>query len=235
MGLDWNVTFNPSKCEQIIISNKVSNSFPQIVFEDAAIPISNSVKLLGVTIDSSLNWSSHIECQSRKAAQMLGCLARARHLIPAHHMVTLYKAKIRPVLEYCSTVWGSACDTNLKLLDQVEKRAARIIGPSFNVPYDLGTRRTVGGLAFVHKLLQGRGSNELQALLPGFVPRSCYLLRSSTKNHKFTFQIPFCRTEQRKRSFMIKYSEIWNTLPDALANPLIKPSAFKKQVSLKPP
>ena len=166
--MDWNVKFNPNKCEQLIISNKRDSNFPNIHFEGSILPVVSHVKLLGVSIDNGLTWSDHIVTQSKKAAAMLGCLARAKHLIPSCHMVTIYKAKIRPLLEYCSSVWWSACDTHLNLLDKVERRAARIIGPDFKVPYELSTRRAVGGLAFVHKLVKGHGSSELKLLLPPF-------------------------------------------------------------------
>ena len=234
-GAKWNIKFNPKKCDQLIISNKKSSVFPDLVFEGSILPASEDIRLLGITIDSGLTWSQHIASQSKKAAQMLGCLARARHLIPPHHMTTLYKAKIRPLLEYCSTVWGSACDTHLNLLDQVEKRAARIVGPTFKVPYNLSTRRVTGGLALIHKLLQGRGSEELQLLLPPFNIQSSYALRSNSNVHQFTFNIPFCRTESRKRSFRIQFSTLWNALPPTIANPGLSATRFKSWVSQKPP
>lgn len=160
-GNKWNVKFNPNKCEQLIISNKKSDAFPEICFDGTPLPVSNHAKLLGVTIDSHLCWSTHITSQAKKAASMLGCLARAKHLIPSSHMNTLYKAKIRPILEYCSTVWGSASDSNLALLSRVEERAASVIGPTFSVPYCLGTRRAVGDLAFLRKMILGIGGTEV--------------------------------------------------------------------------
>nr|CAH7757743.1 unnamed protein product [Callosobruchus chinensis] len=41
---------------------------------------------------------------------------------------TLYKAQIRPSLEYCSRIWGAAAPTTLSILDAVQKRAIRLIG-----------------------------------------------------------------------------------------------------------
>nr|CAH7745636.1 unnamed protein product [Callosobruchus chinensis] len=48
---------------------------------------------------------------------------------PSH---TLYKAQIRPSLEYCSHIWGAAAPTTLSILDAVQRRAIRLIGdPAF--------------------------------------------------------------------------------------------------------
>nr|CAH7750534.1 unnamed protein product [Callosobruchus chinensis] len=43
-------------------------------------------------------------------------------------LLTLYKAQIRPSLEYCSHIWGAAAPTTLSILDAVQKRAIRLIG-----------------------------------------------------------------------------------------------------------
>ena len=117
----------------------------------------------------------------------------------------------------------------------MEKRAARIIGPSFKVPYVLSTRRVTGGLAFIHKLMRGHGSNELKSMLPPLAKKSRYLLRSETVHHEFTLSVPFCRTEQRKRSFSIRYSGLWNALPASLVKSGINTKVFKTSVSMKPP
>nr|CAH7768474.1 unnamed protein product [Callosobruchus chinensis] len=43
-------------------------------------------------------------------------------------LLTLYKAQVRPSLEYCSHIWGSAAPTTLSILDAVQRRAIRLIG-----------------------------------------------------------------------------------------------------------
>nr|CAH7752560.1 unnamed protein product [Callosobruchus chinensis] len=40
----------------------------------------------------------------------------------------LYKAQIRPSLEYCPHIWGAAAPTTLSILDAVQRRAIRLIG-----------------------------------------------------------------------------------------------------------
>nr|CAH7712142.1 unnamed protein product [Callosobruchus chinensis] len=40
----------------------------------------------------------------------------------------LYKAQIRPSLEYCSHFWGAAAPTTLSTPDAVQRRAIRLIG-----------------------------------------------------------------------------------------------------------
>nr|CAH7745710.1 unnamed protein product [Callosobruchus chinensis] len=44
------------------------------------------------------------------------------------NLLTLYKAQIRPSLEYCSHIWGAAAPTTLSILDAIQRRAIRLIG-----------------------------------------------------------------------------------------------------------
>nr|CAH7724183.1 unnamed protein product [Callosobruchus chinensis] len=57
------------------------------------------------------------------AGKKLGYLFRARKYFSASNLLTLYKARIRPSLEYCSHIWGAAAPTTLSILDAVHRRA----------------------------------------------------------------------------------------------------------------
>jgi hypothetical protein len=235
-GKRWRVSFNPDKTEQIVVTRKRDRSeLPTVSFNDCDLPVHRTTRLLGVTIDDGLLWSDHIIGQCKRAASMLGCLCRAKRLIPAKQLSLVYKAKIRPLLEYCSSAWCSASESSLHPLDMIERRAGRIIGPEFRVPYSLSTRRTVGGLAFIHKLIGGQGSDELRSLLPPPEQQPGRRLRSESSRNCFRLRAQTCRTEHHRRSFFPRFVELWNCLPDCLADPSISATAFKAGVSRKPP
>nr|CAH7728390.1 unnamed protein product [Callosobruchus chinensis] len=61
----------------------------------------------------------------------------------------LYKAQIRPSLEYCSQVWGAAATTTFSLHDAVQRRASRLMGdPALTCHLQpLSHRRDVGDLS----------------------------------------------------------------------------------------
>nr|CAH7756711.1 unnamed protein product [Callosobruchus chinensis] len=52
----------------------------------------------------------------------------ARKYFSPSNLLTLYKAQIRPRLEYCSHICGAAAPTTLSILDAVQRRAIRLIG-----------------------------------------------------------------------------------------------------------
>nr|CAI5850061.1 unnamed protein product [Callosobruchus analis] len=59
------------------------------------------------------------------ASQKLGVLFRCRKLHTPEQLLLLYKAQIRPSLEYCSHLWGCAPKHTLKLLDAIQSRAVK--------------------------------------------------------------------------------------------------------------
>nr|CAH7716814.1 unnamed protein product [Callosobruchus chinensis] len=71
---------------------------------------------------------SLIQAFRTAAGKKLGYLFRARKYFSPSNLLTLYKAQIRPSLEYCSHIWGAAAPTTWSILDAVQRRAIRLIG-----------------------------------------------------------------------------------------------------------
>nr|CAH7712868.1 unnamed protein product [Callosobruchus chinensis] len=67
---------------------------------------------------------------------------RARKYFSPSNLLTLYKAHIRPSLQYCSHIWRAAAPTTLSILDAVQKRAIRVIGRWFFIQQELNDTTT---------------------------------------------------------------------------------------------
>ena len=66
---------------------------------DNTIPLQDSVSILGVEVNSRLLFDRHLEEVARKASQKVTLLRRLCHL-NADGLLTLYKAQVRPIMEY---------------------------------------------------------------------------------------------------------------------------------------
>ena len=66
-------------------------------------------RLLGLDIDPSLSWSSHVANLRKELLKRVAVLARIKKILP---VIILVNASIKPVLEYCVSVWGS-CNAGL--------------------------------------------------------------------------------------------------------------------------
>ena len=62
----------------------------------------STISILGVKLDSMLNFKEHISSQLKKAYAKAGALRRIRCFVPMDVMLALYKSFILPHLEYCS-------------------------------------------------------------------------------------------------------------------------------------
>jgi len=99
---------------------------------NTTIELSNSVKFLGVTLDSKLNFNEHITNITKKATTSLMQCKRA--VGPTWGLTPktckwLYTTVIRPMLTYCASIWIRATLTkhNAKKLERVQALALRIM------------------------------------------------------------------------------------------------------------
>ncbi|CAH2009755.1 unnamed protein product [Acanthoscelides obtectus] len=123
------VQFNASKTQYCTLTNKKRPCAHPVSMDARILPKSHSFRLVAVQITEDLIWHEHISSIAAAAGKKLGYLFRAKKYFSPHDLLTLYKAQIRPSLEYCSLVWGSAAPT-ISMLYAVQTRAVRLIDDS---------------------------------------------------------------------------------------------------------
>nr|CAH7747936.1 unnamed protein product [Callosobruchus chinensis] len=114
-GLRNMVECNASKTQYCTLSNKKCPSKHSVLMKNQALPRSHSFKLLGAGITENMIWHQHVSSIATAAGKRLGYLFRARKYFSPSNLLTLYKAQIRPSLEYCSHIWGDAAPTTLSI------------------------------------------------------------------------------------------------------------------------
>ena len=62
-----------------------------------------------------------------KAGKRVGMLGRLRDNLTTHSANVVYISLIRPILEYCDTLWGCCGEGNSQALEALQKRAGRIV------------------------------------------------------------------------------------------------------------
>src|SRR3978361_2310049 len=132
------------------------------------LPSDAAISLLGVTASSNLSRHDHVTDIAKAASKKLGFLFRARRYFTSQQLLVLYRAEIRPPLEYCSHIWSSAPKHTLNMLDSVQRRAIRLIGnPALTCSLQsLEHRRTVADLSLFYRYYHGRCSAQLAAVIP---------------------------------------------------------------------
>ena len=217
----WCMSFNADKCSTIAIARKKKKlNFPYTLHHQVLERV-DSATYLGVELSNDLTWARHINKTAMKANRQLAFLKRNIPIQNQKLKEVAYKGLVRPVLEYCSPVWDPHHKKYIRLLEMVQRRAARfVLGRYSNTSSvtdmlhhlqweTLEQRRSVACLVTFYKV-----QNSLVAVsLPHFVVRP----ERPRPGHPHQFQLPFCATEAYRNSFFPKAIRLWNALPVSIA------------------
>nr|CAH7745568.1 unnamed protein product [Callosobruchus chinensis] len=190
-GLKNMVEFNASKTLYCTLSNKRCPSGHSVLLNNQALPRSHSFNLLGVSITENMIWHEHVSSIATAAGKKLGYLFRARKYFSPSNLLTLYKAQIRPSLEYCSHIWGAAAPTTLSILDAVQRRAIRLIA---STPAEVSIVSKEEGKRTKYQELLG----QLRRLLPDYAVSLLVMVIGSLGGMRNTLlsalrTMPMCR------------------------------------------
>ena len=89
--------------------------------------------MLGLTFSSKLHCGSYIVCIAKSASKKTGALIRSMKSISPEVALYLYKSTIWSFMECCCHIWDGAPSCYLELLDKLQKRIFRTVGPSLAV------------------------------------------------------------------------------------------------------
>lgn len=172
-------------------------------------------KLLGLTIDKNLSWSSHVSYQSKKLSQKVFQLNRIKYFIDQHTRKLFFHAYIQPDIDYASTCWDLASQNCLKLLHRLYKRSLKLILKKSSsllpgdykilniLPFDLRCRYNKGVL--MYKIMNH--------LSPTYLYEK---FKTITVRNKFPIFVPHPRTDLFMSSLSFSGSKLWNELPGYL-------------------
>ena len=80
-------------------------SIHKIILSNNEIAGSNVEKLLGILLDSKLNFDSHITSLCKKAGQKLSALARINHYLTQDQKLLLLNSVVKSQFSYCPLIW----------------------------------------------------------------------------------------------------------------------------------
>ena len=133
----------------------------------------------------------------------------------------MYKALVRPHLEYGQLIWSPRLLRQSRKIESVQRRATKLIPNLKELPYEerlrklklpsLKYRRLRGDMINVYKILNDENS-ESKHLLP--LNTSNY----HTRGHDKKLQKNRYKCNLRKFSFTLRVTNHWNSLSHSVAN-----------------
>ena len=215
----WQMSFNADKCKVLHFGPKKVNydyNMNGSILSDVTFE-----KDLGVVITGDLKPSRQCAAAAARANRVLGLVKRNFNSFSKEIVLNLYKQLVRPHLDYAAQAWSPFYEKDKFLLEQVQRRATRLISEVRNLPYHsrlkqlglttLELRRIRGDMLQVYKFL-----SERNPLL------SCSYLKVQSnprvRGHCKKLVKCFARLDIRKFSFSHRVVNEWNSLPEWVVN-----------------
>ena len=163
-------------------------------------------KVLGVTIQSNLQWDSHVNEIVGKASKRLRILrVQKRSGEPPHDLLRVHIALIRSVLEYCCPVWHSSL--SVQLSERIQRYKNAHYASSFLPPTTAGDALKLSGYTTLCARRDFLCAKTFEKIKD---PRSrLHYLMPLTRAHAHGRSLHFnyrpslmkCKTERFKKSF----------------------------------
>ena len=102
----WGMAFHPDECSTIRISRSRDPITTDYALKCHTLTTEDSIKYLGVELQSTFSWNRHIDQTVKKANSMVGFLRRNLRVSSEATKTSAYYSMVRPLIEYCSTVWS---------------------------------------------------------------------------------------------------------------------------------
>ena len=139
MAIKWfkdnKMIVNPGNFQAIILDKKKNNHTQEIIkIGKNVVKVKSSVKLLGVQIDSELNFNLHIANICRSAANQLNAPIRLKNFLGFQEKKVLINSYFYSNFNYCPPVWMFSHAKSLKKVEALQKRALRFLYDDYNSP-----------------------------------------------------------------------------------------------------
>ena len=103
------LSLNIEKSNYVIFRppQKLVNYSINLMINNQTLTYEDSIKYLGIMIDSHLNWKSQVNYISKKIKRNIGILSKLRHYVSLKTLANLFYSLIYPFLIYGITAWGT--------------------------------------------------------------------------------------------------------------------------------
>ena len=198
----------------MILKNKkaIADDF-DIIVNDTTLNLTDDMTVLGITIDSQLNFNVHVSNMCNKADRQLNVLQRLRGSLGYSSRLSIYKSFIMSNFNYCPMVWMLTSTSLLSKLEGIQKRALRFVLDNYTSDYvELLDKENVPGMTMMAmRYLSIEVYKCINGINPKYLKERKYELRNVTIIDRDKVQT----INHGLKSFKDYGAKIWNSLPNS--------------------
>ena len=154
-----------------------------------------------------------------KANSTLSLIVRTFDYIEKDSFILLFKALIRPHIEYGNAIWHPFLRKDIESVENVQKRATKLVPELKDLTYierlkklklpSLAHRRRRGDMIQTFKIIKFKGIKDIPSERFFKVCKE-----SSTRGQSLKLEKPRCKTTVRQQHFSKRIINDWNSLPE---------------------
>ena len=112
----------------LLLPNKTDQAMnEQLLINNITLDGEPSITLLGMEIDSSLTFNTHIGTLCKKAASQLNVLKRLSRLMGYNESKIIMQSFILSNFNYCAPIWHFCSESNAAKIENIQERALRLV------------------------------------------------------------------------------------------------------------
>ena len=218
--LDINgLVVNPDKFQIMFLGTRNKPKFC-LTINGKTVINTDTIKLLGITIDWKLNFNKHVIEIANKANTKARGLCRLRTKLSIDQKLLLYNSFVSSHFGYCPLIWMFCGKTANFMVEKVQKRALRAVYNNFNLSYQEALDK--GNHHSIHRRNLNTLICEVYKCTHDLVPpllQNIFIRKQTNYNLRISnlLNVPNYKT-YGLRSFTYKGSLTWNNTPDYLKN-----------------
>ena len=109
---------NADKFQCILISRTEVEKF-ELQLKDTTITAERDVKLLGIFIDSKLNFEKHVSTICKKSSNQVKAMFRLPRVLSVECKMNMYRSFIASNFMYCSLIWHLCGKTSTRKVEGI--------------------------------------------------------------------------------------------------------------------
>lgn len=229
---DWQIQISIPKCSVLHMGN--NSAVSQYNIDGNVLPNVTAMRDLGVTIDCDLRFKLHISNIVAKAHQRACLILRCFKSRNADILFRAFIVYVRPLLEYCASVWSPCYISDILKIESVQRRFTKRLKSMWFRSYcdrlnilatdSLQVRRLKADLTMIFKIVNDFVDIDDKLFVPS-------LHSINLRRHNKYLLKPSVNCNCRAFSFACRCINIWNALPSSVVN-CSSVSSFKRKLAL---